>query len=449
MKRMVFAVILVSTFLCTGSFAQKSWTLDDCITYAVSNNIQVKRQLLATESQKADYTKSKLNMLPNLNFSSDGNLGFGRSIDPVTNLITFHENMSNSYSLSSSLNLFSGISAINTLEANKYMVRAGLESEKIVINELVINILGAYYQVLYAKGLENSAKAQLSQSEKQLFRIKVNVETGKEAVSKQYEMESRVSEDKLNYTIAANSTSQAVTALKQILELEPGSHFEVQMPSFDTVLITDDQYRPDSVFNVASLVLPRLKEINYELRASEKQIAAAMGGILPKLVVGGSIYTGYYEILGAGATGQESFSTQIRNNNSQSIFARLQVPIFNNYTYARNIKLAKIKKNDTELKLELERNTLYTDIENACLNYDRGKDEYLAALSNFEYNKKSWEVLKKKFEAGLIDVTDYSSASMNLFKAETEAVRTRLQLMIRRIIIRFYSTGDYRSVLNS
>jgi len=448
MKRMVFTIVLTSIILCPGSFAQKSWTLDDCITYAVSNNIQVKRQLLSTESLKADYTRSKLNMLPNLNLESDGNLGFGRSIDPVTNLITFHENMSNSYSLNSSLNLFSGLSAINTLEANKYMVRAGLESEKIAINTLVVNILGAYYQVLYTKGIENSAKAQLSQSEKQLFRIRKNVETGKEAVSVEYEMESRVSEDRLNYTVAVNSTSQAITELKQILELEPGSSFEVQMPSLDTVYIADEQYRPDSVFDIASQVLPRLKEINYELRASEKQIAAAKGSILPKLVVGGSIYTGYYEILGSGATGQESFSSQIRNNNSQSLSARLQVPIFNNYSYARNIKLAKIKKNDTELKLELEKNNLYTDIENACLNYNRGKDEYLAALSNFEYNKKSCEVLRKKFEAGLIDVTDYSAASMNLFRAETEAERTRLQLMIRRLIIKFYSTGDYRSVLN-
>ena len=103
------------------------------------------------------------------------------------------------------------------------MLKAGLESEKIEENKLVISILGQYYQVIYAKGLEDASKMQLDLSEKQLFRITKMVETGKEALSKQYEIESQVSADRLAYTVAHNTTSQAVTTLKQMLQLEPGS----------------------------------------------------------------------------------------------------------------------------------------------------------------------------------------------------------------------------------
>ncbi len=105
--------------------------------------------------------------------------------------------------------------------------------------------------------------------------------------------------------------------------------------------------------------------------------------------------------------------------------------------------------NDAGLKLQLEKNSLYTDIENACLNFNRGKDEYSAAAENFEYNKKSFDAVEKKFEAGLVDVTDYSAAKTTLFRAETEALRTKLQLLIRRLTIQFYSTGEYEKILNN
>jgi outer membrane protein len=136
------------------------------------------------------------------------------------------------------------------------MLKAGLETEKVNRNTLVVDILGIYYQVLYAKGLEDAAKMQLELSEKQLFRITKMVETGKEALSKQYELQSRASEDRLSYTIARNTTSQAVTSLKQLLQLEPGTEFDILMPDLNNTLITDDNYNVDSVYNISSQTLP-------------------------------------------------------------------------------------------------------------------------------------------------------------------------------------------------
>jgi outer membrane protein TolC len=451
MNRIIWIMIL---FLITGfgkTTAQevRKWTLQDCINYAVENNIGLQRQMLQTESAEADFLKAKMNMLPSLNFGSDAQVGFGRSIDPVTNLITFEQNLSNSYSLSTSFQLFSGFAALNTVSANKFMVKAGIETGKVYRNTLIVNILGAYYQVMYAKGLEDAAKMQLELSEKQLFRIQKMVETGKEALSKQFEMESRASEDKLSYTIAKNSASQALTSLKQMLQLEPGTEFEIVMPDLNNTLITDDIFKVDSVYNIASQTLPRLKAINYELLASRRQVAAAKGNIAPRLSGGGAMYTGFYKITSKDAPEQDPFSTQLKNNNSQALYVSLDIPIFNNFTIGRNIKLAKLRRTDAELKLELEKNSLYTEIENACLNYNRGKDEFTAAIANFEFNKKSFDAVEKKFEAGLVDVTDYSAAKTTLFRAETEALRTKLQLLIRKLTIQFYSTGEYEKILEN
>jgi outer membrane protein len=450
MKKIILILIFFSiTGLYEISAQSKKWTLGDCITYAIQNNIGLKRQILQTSSAQAELTKAELDMLPSLNFGSDAAMGFGRSIDPVTNLITFKQNISNAYAINSSITLFSGFTQINTISASKFMVRAGLETEKVVRNTLVVNILGAYYRILYAKGLEDAAKMQLDQSEKQLFRIQKMVENGKEALSKQYEMESRASEDRLSYTIARNNTSQAVTTLKQMLQIEAGMEFDLLMPELENSPVSDLSFKADSIYNIASQALPRLKAINFQLLAAKKQVAAAWGNIVPKISAGGSVYTGFYKVLGEEGSGQDPFSKQLKNNNSQALSISLQIPLFNNYAYGRYIRLAKIRKEDTELKLQLEKNALYTDIENACLDYNRGKDEFTAATSNLEFNRKSFDAVEKKFEAGLIDVIDYSAAKTNLFSAESEALRTRLQVLIRRLTIEFYTTGEYEKIINN
>jgi len=449
MKRNILILtLLLITSIQEISSQSKVWSLEDCINYAVTNNIGLQRQRLQNETAEANLLKSRLDILPSLNFSSNARVGFGRSIDPVTNLITFKQNLSNSYSLSSDINLFNGFATLNTISANKFMYKAGLENEKVARNTLIIDIMGAYYQVLYSRGLENSSKMQLDLSEKQLFRMKKIVETGREALSKQFEIESQVSNDRLTYTVAKNTAGQALTTLRQMLQLEPGTDFEILMPDLNSLLIADNSFRPDSVYEIASKTLPRLMAIEFELRSAIKQIGAARGNLYPNLTLGGSIFTGYYKVINEGAVGQISFTDQIKNNNSQSVFISLNVPLFNNYMTGRNIKLAKIRKNDTELRLEQEKNLLFTEIENACLNFNRGKDEYNAALSNFEYNTKSFEGVEKRFETGLVDVTIYAAAKNTLFRAETEALRTKLQLLIRKLTIQFYSTGEYENIVN-
>lgn len=450
MKKLITVILLlIAGLTCKLSAQEMKWTLEDCIEYALENNIGLRRQALQTETAEINFLKSRMDILPDLNFGSDARLGFGRSIDPVTNLITFKQNLSNSYSLNSNILVFNGFATMNTMAANKFMVKAGLEAEKVARNTLVVQIMGQYYQVLYAKGLEEAARMQLDLSEKQLFRISKMVETGKEAVARQYEIESQVSGDRLTFTIARNSASQAVTVLKQMLQLEPGVAFDILLPDLNNILITDSGFDTDSIFALASEVLPRLKAIEYELRASTKQVAAARGTLAPNLSVGGAIYTGYYKVIGEDATDQASFRSQMKNNNSQALYLSLNVPIFNNYSAGRNIRLAKVRKVDTELRLELERNNLYTQIEDASLNYTRGREEYLAAEANLTFNKKSFNAVEKKFESGLVDVTDYSAAKTTLFSAETEALRTKLQLLIRKLTIQFYSTGEYTTVINN
>ncbi len=395
MKKRIRIISFMIILSCQAGFSQEveKWTLDDCINYAVDNNIGLKRQGLQTETYETNLLKSKMDFLPSLNFGSDAQLGFGRSIDPVTNLITFKQNISNSYSLRTNLNLFNGFSLHNTLNANRYMYMAGIESERVAKNTLILEILGQYYQVIYARGIEEVAKLQAELSEKQHFRIVKLVETGREALSKQYEIESQLSDDRLSYTIARNNANQAVTTLKQMLQLSPETEFEVEIPDLNYMPLADDSFNADSIYRIAAQTLPRLKAIEYELEANRKQISAAKGNLIPSISVGGAVYTGYYKVISEDVVEQQSYTTQLKNNNSQAVYFSLDIPIFNNYITGRNIKAAKIRKDDAALRLEQEKNNLYIEIENACLDYIRGKDEYIAAQANLNFNRRSLKYL--------------------------------------------------------
>ncbi len=434
--------------LCYGEISAqvKQWTLEDCINYAVTNNIGLQRQHLQTETDKVNLLTARLNVLPTLNLGSNAQVAFGRSVDPTSNLITFSQNLLNSFYANSDINLFAGFTRANTMSANKFMLKAGLEQEKVARNTLVIDIMGQYYQYLYARGLEDASKMQLDLSEKQLFRIRKMVETGKEALAKQYEMESQVSADRLSYTIAVNNSNKALTSLKQTLQLQSGTEFEILMPDINNIMIMDASYKTDSVYSLAAQNLPRLRSLEYELKASGKRVAAAKGAIAPRISAGGSVSTGYFNALND-TSSKISYNRQLKNNVGQQVYVSLNIPIFNNYTTGRNIRLAKINRKDTELRLAQERNNLYTDVENACLEYNRGKAEYMAAISNLEYNRKSFDAVEKKFESGLVDVTDYSAAKTTLFKAETDELRTKLQLLIRKLSIEFYSSGEYENLV--
>ncbi len=427
---------------------EKKWTLAECIDYAVANNIALQRQKLLSETADANLLKSKMDVLPTLNIGSDANMGFGRSVNPVTNLITFKQNLSNSYAISTSVDIFNGFTTINTISANKFLKQAGIENEKIARNTLVIDILSQFYRVLYARGIEDASRMKADLSEKQLLRVTKMVEIGRESVAKQYELQSSYSADKLAYTVARNTTEQAITTLKQMLQLEPGTPFDIMGPNPGKMLVADETFNPDSVYKTAAAILPRLKSIEFELIAAKKQYAASKGYIAPRLSAGGAIYTGYYKVMNETEIEQASFSEQLKNNNSQAVYLSLDIPLFNNYTTGRNIKLARIKRDDTALRLEQEKNNLYTEIENACLEYNRGKDEYAAALANLDFNRKSFAGVEKKFETGIVDVTDYSAAATTLFSAEAESLRTRLQLLIRKIAIQLYSTGEYQGNLD-
>jgi outer membrane protein len=109
-------LLLILTLSTFGLDAQqKDWTLQECIRYALDNNIQIKQQGIQTRYQKNALDLAKFRLLPTINGSASHNYSFGRALDQTTYQYTEAVISDNLY-FSSNLTLFNGLQNQNAIK---------------------------------------------------------------------------------------------------------------------------------------------------------------------------------------------------------------------------------------------------------------------------------------------------------------------------------------------
>ena len=103
---------------------EKVWSLEECIKYAIDNNIQIKQQVLQTQFQENSLEQSKFTLLPTLNGQASHNYSFNRTLDQTTYQYVDQNGQSNQFYIGGSLNLFNGLQNYNTIRKNKYQLLA-------------------------------------------------------------------------------------------------------------------------------------------------------------------------------------------------------------------------------------------------------------------------------------------------------------------------------------
>jgi outer membrane protein len=443
-SRMRKRIMIVTGIILIGNFlsAQEGWTLQDCLDYAVEHNLTVKRQEVTSEQYRYDLTEQKLRMLPNLSFESAASINYGRSVSPEDNIITFDPNLSNSYTLSSGVTIFNGFAQYNRVSATKLLNLMGQELVERQKNLLSLDIVNAYYSLLMARGLAETAQAQLEVTMKQLRRTELMVETGKEPKTTWYELQSQASSDNLLLTQAKNNALIALQDLVTLLQLEPGTDFNIA--NGDTIMIeVEREFEPDSLYNAAKEVLPMIHALELKTRSMEKQLSSYKGLLTPALSIYGGFRTQYFNALNSDVE-PPSFNTQLKDNSNPYFGIHIGIPIFNRWSNMRNVKRAMLNLEDSNLELEQEYNNLYQEVTKACLELTASQDEYLAARDNLEFSRIAYDAVEKKFTTGIANATEFAEARRQFFSAEVTLLRAQLQYNVRMITIRFYQTGEWK-----
>lgn len=468
MKSIKFALLFL--FIISLSFnvsAQKEWTLEECINYAIANNIQVKRQELSAENTEKIYFQSKMEILPSLNANGQHYLNSGKAIDYETYSYVNESFQGGNVSLSSEVSLFSGLQTFNTIRKNKLDLLVQLEGVEKVKNDITLNVATAYLQILLSRELRDNAKQQLEITNNQIEKTKKLVEIGNAARGSLLQIEAQAAGEKAALTDAENNLKIAYLNLSQLLNLETAEGFEIQTPANLQLALNSEFDDVNAIYNEALGILPEIKGAEYNLKSSERNLSIAYGRISPTISLGYQYNSRYNELtrrIESSSVGLSSFPTgvtgsgddvfsyysqntyassypyldQVSDNASHFVYVALRIPIFNNWNTMSGVSRSKILVNDSRLNLDLQKQNLYKSIQQARTQAEAAAERFKANTQAVESMEEAFRYTDQKYQVGLVDILEYKTAKNSLNKAKSDALQAKYECIFRLKILDFY-----------
>lgn len=460
-----YFLFLIATLGTLNSFSQKSWTLQECIKRAKEENLDIKQAKLSVLSSEQQLLQSKLSLFPSLNGGGSQGYNYGRTVDPYSNEFTNLNVKTNNFSLSSSVTLFSGFQNINKVKRDNYEYMAKKYDIEKVINDISLTVATDFLQLLFNKELVIMAEKQLEISIQQKERISKLVSAGQLAKSSLLETNSQVAAEQLQLVKAKNQKEIALLNIKQLLEIQANTDFEILVPAIALPKQNKIQSTQE-IYNAALEVFPNVKSAEYRLKSSDKSLAISRGGRSPRITLNGSMGSGYSDartrILGVDSLGMfpsgyqtvsgESvlmpilnyhseitpFNQQLKDNFSQSLSFSLSIPLFNGWMTNSSIANAKIGVLSAKNELQKTKNQLRKQVEQVRADVIAAEKQYVFAKKSSEALQESFTYNEQKFNEGMLNVYDYNDAKNKLIKAESELLQAKYDYLFKIKILDFF-----------
>lgn len=260
----------------------KIWTLEDCINYALDNNLSLKKQDLMISNQEEILLQSKLGILPNLNGYASHGYNWGQRIDPFTNEFATDRVRSNNLYLQGDLNLFSGMQQLNTIKRNMLDLRSAQFDADYYRDEISISVATQYLQTLFYIEFVTIANNQIDITRQQVERTKKLVDAGTLAKGDQLTIEAQLASEELSLVEAENNLALSYLDLTQLLELPTPKGFVIEKPELG-LINQPEIFTPEQIFGVAVQERPEIKSAETKLESSQKTLSIAKGGYYPSL----------------------------------------------------------------------------------------------------------------------------------------------------------------------
>ncbi len=461
--------------IATTASAQDKWTLQRCVDYATENNIALKINGLNIKSNESSLQQSEMSRLPNLNgnMGQTWNSGFG--INPATNQIISTQVWSNSYGINSAVTLFNGGNIKNTIKQNANNVEVAKSDYERAKNELILNLLNAYLQIVLNKELIEVAKIQLQNTQEQLDRTLKLIDAGRLAEANKYDLISQKANDELRIVNAQNNINLAEVRLKQFLQLQMEEPFVLEIPQLpdpdENVYLTPAA----EVYSTAEGTQPMIKVADLQVQSAMYGIEIAKANLYPTLTLNGNVNTRFSsastlipkstepqsfnvpvgflgndplttdpaklvfrQVTISGKAEDASYTALLNQNLGYAAGLNLQIPIFNRYQVKNGIAQATIQHQRTTLQAQQTRNQLRQTIEQSYI-------DSKAAAKSFAANKiranaliESTKVAEQRFNLGAINIVEYTLSKNNLSIAQSDMVRTKYEYIFRLKVLDFY-----------
>ncbi|MCM1068143.1 MAG: TolC family protein [Muribaculaceae bacterium] len=425
--------IALTVALALGACAAqaRTWTLDECVDYAIGHNVEVKQAMLSAREGEVDVTAAKDAFLPQLSGYASQSFNFGRGLTADN---TYANRNTSSFSAGAQLSLpiFQGLRAVRNLKYSRTALRALLERSEEAKDNVTLNVIGQYLQALYASEMLDVARIQLGISQRELERRQVLLEAGKIPELDLYEARALVSRDELSVVNAMNDSIIAVLDLTQLLNLPSADDFE-PAPLGDESL---PLLQPDEVFANAMRANHGVRAGIIEKEAAEQSVAVAKSAYIPTLSFSAGIGTNYYKTSGFN---NEGFGMQMRHNFAKSIGFSLSVPIFDAFSTRNNVRRANLRRESVQLQLDDTRNRLYKTITQAYTQAVAATKKQAAAAVAVQQTEAAFNAMQVKYDNGRATPTEFEKSKSDYTSALSDLVQAKYETILRARILHFYN----------
>ncbi|MEM7161160.1 MAG: TolC family protein [Bacteroidota bacterium] len=471
-------VTIASFIFCSLTFsAQEVWSLEKCINYAIENNLQIKQNEVNLAFVEFSRTQTIYDFLPTLNAGASHGYNWGQRIDPFTNEFASERIRNNSFFLSSQVDLFNGFTkwhARNQAEVNLEVTKLEIENTK---NDIILNIAAAYLNVLQTNELWNISKNSIGATQLQVDRMQKLVDAGQVAIGNLYDLQAQLASEELNVIQNENAFILAKLTLAQLMQIpsNQANGFQIEVPNFDDMEVNMPAADVDVLYTSAQSNLPDIALAEKGIESTELGLKVAKAAMMPSLSASGSLGTGYsgnaQTVIGDpdlvpvtigvvdGTTNTvstiveqfsdddfatKSFQDQWEDNFNQSLTLSLNIPIFNGLSIRTGIKQQEVNLESQKIALELAKNTLYQEVQQAYTNAIAAYKEYQStekSLNAFELNYTNAE---KRFEQQVINPVDFNDARTRFLNAQTQLVLSKYNFVFQTKILDFYQGKEIK-----
>ena len=438
MKRALLIMLLVATTI--GLQAQKVWTLDECINYALEHNLDLRKTQLAYQQAEYQYKASKNAWLPTLSANAGEYLGFGQS-PSYTGVYVSDNSSSASFGANLSLPLFQGLSLYNTAKADALNMQAAEMDEKAAQLNLKLNVMAFYMQVLYAKEQLEIARRQTELSAEQLEKTQQLFESGRVAEADVYESRAQLASDQATLTQAETDLSLHMLTLTQVLDIEDTVAFEVSSPEAFLAGQKEEIGTPQSTIAIALLNQPVMEAARLRLQKSQYDLKASKSAWYPSLSFYGGYSNGLYHYF-SDSYPNTPINEQLKRNSRAQVGVSLNIPIFNGMKTKYRVKMTEISIGDRQLDLENTEKTLRKEIRQAYGNAQAAQQKMEAMENSLEASRVAYEYAKTGFEMGKKTLLEVNESKIRFHKAESDLLQARYEYLYRCKIIEFYRDAE-------
>ena len=428
---MKYSFLILSFCLASVVSAQQQLTLEQCIATALENNRNVKQQELNKQNREIAYNQARADLLPNLNASAGQNFVFGRSIG-LDNTYQNTNSSQTSFSLGSDITLFDGLRMKHNIDARRADVNASQADLDKIRDDIVISVSTAFLQVLLNKELLQISEDQIELTNANIAQRSELIKNGKMAEGEIYELEAQKAKEELNRVQAESNLKLALLDLAQIMEIENVSDLDITAPPAEKLIGESILLSSDVVYQNALINRPEISGANFRLESAQKEVLMSKAQLYPTLSFGANVGTGYYHM--SNRT-NDSFSSQMRNNMSNSVGLSLRISIFNRFQVRNSIRTAQIAVENNRLEMDKTKLDLRKRIEQAYYNALGANSRWEAAKKSEIAGREAYRFAEQKFENGRANSYELFQAKNNLTQVLGEMAQAKYEYAFRLKIL--------------